>query len=238
MTTFSSDSSFIPYMTYIKQNADWLSGLFFVVLFVLFPSLDIVVSEWFYDADNQQWSYRHHPINASIYALFRYLPHVLIPLMLIIIGLTFVKQGIRASDRKPWLFLLLTLLIGPGLIIHEGFKKGFDRPRPKQVEIFNGDYQFISAFSVSQDCDKKCKSFVSGHAAMGFFFMAFAWIFRRRSWLWWGIFIGVISSAVRITQGGHFISDCIFAGYVCYFTARLMSYWLLGHSRILSGSNE
>lgn len=217
----------------VKQHADWISLIGMILLFTLWPGIDLTVSHWFFDDQSQSWPLNHHPINASIYMLFRYAPHLLIPIMLIVIGLSFLKNGVAQQFRKPWLFLLLTLLIGPGLIIHEGFKKGFDRPRPKQVEIFNGDYQFISAFAVSKDCDHRCKSFVSGHAAMGFYFMSLAWVFRRRSWFWWGMTIGVLSSAVRITQGGHFLSDCIFAGYVCYFTARVMSYWLLGHSRIV-----
>ena len=67
---------------------------------------------------------------------------------------------------------------------------------------------------------------------MGFWLMAFAWIFRRRSWFWAGIVVGSVVSAVRIVQGGHFLSDTIFAGFVCYFVYRGLSAWLLGHSRI------
>lgn len=217
----------------VKRHGDWLSCLLLAALFVGWPQLDLIVSSWFYDPSIQNWAIKDHPINASIYALFRYAPQFLLPLLLAAIGLSFVKNGISKQQRKPWLFLFLVLLIGPGLIVHEGFKKGFERPRPRQVEQFNGNSGFTPAFIVSDSCAKKCKSFVSGHSAMGFFFMALAWVFRRRSWLWFGIALGVISSAVRITQGGHFLSDTIFAGYVVYFTARVLSYWLLGHSRIL-----
>jgi lipid A 4'-phosphatase len=86
---------------------------------------------------------------------------------------------------------------------------------------------------ISDKCEKKkCASFVSGHAAMGFWLMALAWVFRRRSWLWAGIVVGCVVSAGRIVQGGHFLSDTVMAGFVCYFVYRGLSWWLLGHSRI------
>jgi len=221
----------------LSKHSAWISCLILAAVFLIWPQIDLTVSGWFYDQQLQQWSLKDHPINLSVYALFRYMPHVLIPLMLIIIGLTFWRQGIDKKVRKPWIYLLLVLLIGPGIVVHGVFKEGFERPRPRQTQEFNGHSGFTPAFVVSDSCAKKCKSFVSGHSAMGFFFMALAWVFRSRSWLWFGIALGVFSSAVRITQGGHFLSDTIFAGYVVYFTCQLMAYWLLGHSRIEPGPN-
>lgn len=223
---------FMNALPLLKRHADWLSLIILAAVFVLWPQIDLTVSDYFYDHASQSWTFKDHPINASIYALFRYMPHFLLPLMFIIIGLSFWRNGISKQHRKPWLFLLLVLLMGPGLIVHGIFKEGFERPRPRQVQEFNGSSGFTPAFVVSDSCAKRCKSFVSGHAAMGFFFMALGWVFRSRKWFWVGIGVGIISSVSRIIQGGHFLSDTLFAGFVVYFTCRIMGYWLLGHSRV------
>jgi lipid A 4'-phosphatase len=44
--------------------------------------------------------------------------------------------------------------------------------------------------------------------------------------------MGLVVSFGRLVQGGHFTSDLIFAGYLCYFSYRLLAYWILGYSRI------
>ncbi len=109
----------------------------------------------------------NHPINEAIYWVFRYLPHFIIPIMLIVIGLSFVRGGVSPKHRNPWLFLLLVLLIGPGLLVHSVFKEGFQRERPRAVEQFGGSDAFTPAFVINQEGNGK--SFVSGHSAMAFY---------------------------------------------------------------------
>lgn len=222
-------------MTLIRKHADWILFAVLALVFVLFPQIDLTVSSWFYDPLSRSWPLEHHPLSDSIYALFRYVPYVLVPVLLITVALTFVKGGIEKAQRKVWVFVLASLLAGPGVLVHGVFKETFDRARPRQVEDFGGKSGFTPAFVISDQCEKKCASFVSGHAAMGFWIMALAWVFRRRSWLWAGIIVGGVVSAVRIVQGGHFLSDTIFAGFVCYFVYQGLSAWLLGHSRIEEG---
>jgi len=220
-------------MSWLKQHADWVLFLLLVAVFLIFPRIDLIVSGWFYDPLTGRWPLAHHPLSDSIYALFRYVPYVLVPVLLITVALTFVKGGIDKAQRKIWVFLLVSLLAGPGILVHNVIKDTFDRARPKQVQEFGGHSGFTPAWVISDQCEKKkCASFVSGHSAMGFWLMAFAWIFRRRRWFWAGIVLGSVVSAVRIVQGGHFLSDTLFAGFVCYFVYRGLSWWLLGHSRI------
>jgi lipid A 4'-phosphatase len=153
-------------------------------------------------------------------------------------GLSFVKGrfGLGTDQRKPWVFITLALLIGPGILVHLVAKENWDRPRPRSVQEFGGQKDFIPAFipaAMIKDQPGQNKSFLSGHAAMGFYLMVLAWVFRRRSWFYAGLAMGLVVSFGRVLQGGHFISDLIFAGYLCYFTYRLLSYWILGYSRIL-----
>ncbi len=116
------------------------------------------------------------------------------------------------------------LLIGPGLIVHPILKDNWDRPRPRDVQEFNGDLQFKPAFIMSEQ-EGKNQSFA-------FYFIAFAWVFRKRRYLVLGLLIGSVVSAGRIVQGGHFLTDVVTAGFICYFTCRVLSYYLLGHANI------
>jgi lipid A 4'-phosphatase len=68
----------------------------------------------------------------------------------------------------------------------------------------------------------------SGHAAMGFFPMALAWVIRRqrRFWMLAGWVTGSLVGLGRILQGGHFLSDVWMSAavvwLVCECLARLM----------------
>lgn len=219
-------------MRNIIKHADWALFLLLVAIFVTMPTLDLAVSAWFYDVKTASWPLANDPVLAVIYTIFHKAPVVLIPLLLIMLAWTGYKLGFKAWKTRASVFLLLTLLIGPGILVHTVFKEGFERPRPRQVQEFGGNETFTPAFIVNDTCSRSCKSFVSGHAAMGLWFMAFAWLLRRRRYFWIGLGIGVVASAGRILQGGHFLSDTIFAGFICYFVYRGLSYWLLGYSRI------
>lgn len=217
--------------SFVRQHIDWISFLFLAVLFVTVPSIDLAVSGLFYDRNTGQWVANNNAVGDAIYGIFRYLPFFLVPVLLLTVISGFVPGGIDKSLRKIWVFLLVTLLAGPGILVHSVFKEGFDRARPKNVEQFDGHKTFTPAFVISDTCTKGCNSFVSGHAAMGFWFMTLGWALGRR-WFWSGVAIGVVLSISRITQGGHFLSDTLFAGYLCYFTFRLFGWWILGKSRV------
>jgi len=134
------------------------------------------------------------------------------------------RQAIyRSGSTRRILFLLLTLALGPGLLINGVLKIQSGRARPIRVQAFGGDRAFTPAFSLADQCDGNC-SFVSGDAAMGYFLLAFLFIARKRrlaialSAYAAGSAIGL----VRIAQGAHFLSDVIFAGFFTFLVA-----WIL-----------
>jgi lipid A 4'-phosphatase len=218
-------------MTFLKSYPDLFLFILLALLFRFFPGVDVQVSHWFYL--NPGWAATDNAIATAVYGLFLYLPYLLVPLLLAGLIMTWIPGGMPVTGRRTWAFLLLSLLLGPGLLVHGVFKEGFERPRPRQVAEFGGNNQMVPAFVLNQECKGKCQSFVSGHAAMGFYLMVLAWVSRRRVWFWAGVAMGVLVSIVRITQGGHFLSDTLFAGFICLFVYRVLAWWLLGHSRIL-----
>ena len=125
----------------------------------------------------------------------------------------------------------MVLLLGPGLMVNEVLKGHSGRARPMTVTQFEGDRQFTPAFAAADQCDHNC-SFVSGHAGMGFFLIALAWVFRDRRWLWAGIALGALVGLGRVVQGAHFLSDIVFAFWTVFGTCLLFAHWMLGSSRI------
>ena len=190
----------------------WFSGLFWRP------------GEGFFLADLApvQWSY----------AIFRDIPYVLVPLLawLFLASWVWARRS-EVALRRGLLFLFLVMAIGPGLVVNEVFKAESGRARPATVQQFEGTRQFTPAFEPSDQCSSNC-SFVSGHAAMGFFFLAFAWVLRDRRWLYWGAAIGLLVGLGRMMQGAHFLSDVLFGYPVVYLTALLLARPLLGRWRI------
>ena len=126
------------------------------------------------------------------------------------------------------LFLLLTLIVGPGLLINEFMKTHYARSRPFRVEAFGGDRQFTTAFVTTGACKSNC-SFVSGDAAIGYYLLAFLFVTRkRRSAIALGAYaLGTAIGIIRIAQGAHFLSDVIFAGFFTYLVAWILAMLLL-----------
>lgn len=232
-TTDKQDTDMHFLRSFLARHGDWMACLILALVFVLVPELDLMVSSWFYDPATQRWWGEDSAVAISIYGIFRYLPYLLVPVLLVATVLAVGRWGIDQASRRMIVFLLVTLLAGPGILVHSVFKEGFDRARPKNVEQFDGHKTFTPAFVVSQHCDRGCNSFVSGHAAMGFWLMAFGWVFGR-GWFWAGVALGVVLSVTRIIQGGHFVSDTLFAGFLCYFTFRVAGAWILDRSRPLA----
>lgn len=117
-------------------------------------------------------------------------------------------------DAQQWLFLVLCLSIGPGLLANLVFKDQWGRARPKHVMEFGGSKSFTPAPLPSNQCNRGC-SFISGEASTVFVpFYAAAAIVPQFGvpLVIAGTLSGLAAGAVRVAQGAHFASDIVFAG--------------------------
>ncbi|MBN9542454.1 MAG: phosphatase PAP2 family protein [Alphaproteobacteria bacterium] len=191
-------------------------------LTVVLDDLDILVSTYFYGSGN----FSSHFILKVIHKLVPVFITSLIIGLLITLAYSHFKKQYKL--RKRILYLILCLAIGPGLIVNTIFKNNFGRARPNQVVYFGGEKNHSQPFILSKECSKNC-SFVSGHAAAGFYTTAFAYVmkggFNPKIYLA-GLLLGFITGIARIIQGGHFLSDILFSGIfvitVNYFLYRRM----------------
>src|SRR6185295_19166141 len=133
-------------------------------------------------------------------------------------------------DNRKIIFLLLTLALGPGLLVNGFLKSHWGRARPNKVSTFGGRLSFSPAYVIAHQCRHNC-SFVSGDAAMGFYLLAFLVVARKRAQTvvvaLAGVLVGSAIGLVRIAQGAHFLSDIIFAGFITVTVGWLLSILLL-----------
>ena len=209
-------------MTLIRRYLDLLLLAVLGGLLIALPVVDLTVTGWFYDPVEGFWL-KSHPLARFIFDLVPWVSRsLLLGLVLFLLAAwTFHKtHPWFVARRRSALFLLLVAIVGPMLLVNSVFKDQWGRARPSQVIEFGGDKQFTRAAQRTDQCAKNC-SFVSGHASVGFYFLAFAfaWPRRRTLWLAVGTAAGLGVGLVRIVQGGHFFSDVIFSGIVVYLTA-------------------
>ncbi|WNO11204.1 phosphatase PAP2 family protein [Teredinibacter sp. KSP-S5-2] len=192
-----------------------------IIFFLLFPNLDPQIAGLFYHPETGFY-FNQNIIIRAIYWVFAYI-HFLY-LALFILGIAYYSYRKNLVRRKKLIYLLVCLLLGPGILVNAILKdNSVGRPRPQHLEQFGGNMQYAAPFVYSGECKRNC-SFVSGHASIGFYIMALAWIRRRRFWLMSGIMLGGLIGFTRIVQGGHFFSDVVFAGWSVYFVCLTTGY--------------
>jgi membrane-associated PAP2 superfamily phosphatase len=145
--------------------------------------------------------------------------------------LIFIKRNKMTSSRRNILiFILLTMLVGPGLIVNAIFKQHWGRPRPREIIEFGGKSTYAPVWVKVPG--GRGNSFPSGHASMGFYFFIFFFILRRKNnykafiALIGAIIFGLTIGLSRIAQGGHFASDIFWAAGFLYLTCFSIYYSL------------
>lgn len=198
-----------------------------LIAFELLPALDLSTSGWFWRSDGSGFWLRDSAPAQLVYKGTRYITVLIVAgtLALIVQGLLGRDADARPRARRAAL-VLLALALGPGLIVHSLLKDHWGRPRPVQIVDFGGSGHYVPPGLISDQCARNC-SFVSGHASAGFMLAAGAllWPRQRRRWLAAGLVAGSLIGAVRIVQGGHFLSDVIGAGIVVLGTVSAVEAW-------------
>lgn len=183
------------------------------ILCIIYPEIDIIISNFFYSQERRFF----YSNDLWVQFVFNAVPVVAATLSIaLVLGLiikAFTLQNKKSLLKSPLFFLLITLCLGPGLVVNFALKENFGRARPSQIQEFGGVKEFSPALSLARQCQNNC-SFSSGHAAMGFYFTAFSYIapvpYQAPIFIASTIF-GTIVGIGRIAQGGHFFSDVIFS---------------------------
>ncbi len=208
--------------------------IFALVILTLLISnfdLDIKVQQQFYQADSASvWFQKENPFWQFGYH-YGTLPAILLTLAALLgFSLSFLKPKIK-NYRRHFLLIILTVVIGPGLLVNAIFKDHWGRPRPRQVQEFGGNWEFKEVWEPGTP--GKGKSFPCGHCSMGFFFIALYYCFKGKhkilaySTVFFSIALGLFIGFARISQGGHFLSDVLWSWGLTYLTATILYYFVL-----------
>jgi lipid A 4'-phosphatase len=201
-----------------------------LALFLLLPQLDLWVSSLFYARGRgfvlANW--------LPVILVYRAVPWVAWGIALVVAGaviwLFLIGRPLWRFDRKALLFIALSTALGPGLLANTVLKDHWGRARPAQIETFGGTRHFTPAPLPAAECARNC-SFVSGHAALGFSLVAFAFLLQpgpsRRRGIGAALVLGGVVGLVRISQGAHFLSDVVFAGLLVFGTTALLHWWIV-----------
>jgi membrane-associated PAP2 superfamily phosphatase len=123
--------------------------------------------------------------------------------------------------RKPAAVILVTLLLGPGLLVNVLGKGYWGRPRPREVISLGGTERFQRL--TEPGLPGRGKSFPAGHPSVGYLFCVLFFLDPgpRRRWLWLGggLGYGTLLGAARVLQGAHFTSDVLWSGGFTYLSA-------------------
>jgi lipid A 4'-phosphatase len=189
----------------------WLLGS--LLVFLAFPQIDLGIANAFWFPDDG-WTWGRHPLAEFVR---KGLPVIVVGALVFVIILYLagkvLKQRFLGIDGWITFYLTSSLIIGPGILTNSLFKDHWHRARPGQLSQFGGDALYTPPFFIADQCDTNC-SFVSGHAAMGFWVIAFAFLvpppWRARA-IAAALAFGALVGWVRIIQGGHFFSDVLYA---------------------------
>jgi lipid A 4'-phosphatase len=136
-----------------------------------------------------------------------------------------------ARGRRYALLVILTLALGPGLLVNIVLKNHWGRPRPWQTTEFGGRWACQTA--LEKGVSGRGRSFPCGHSSMGYFFLAFYFVLRRRHRLLAAAaaiaaaVFGTLIGMARMAAGAHFASDVLWSALIPATIAFLLYYVIL-----------
>lgn len=197
------------------------------LVFAVTP-LDIAAARIFYRPDGvDHWPLGKHWPWSVLYNVAPFITASLLGLGLI--GVLVGHLRAREAWRINGAFLILSVVIGPGLIINAVFKDHWDRPRPRDVVQFGGTLQYTPAPLRGEGGE----SFPCGHCSVGFLYASGWWLWRRRRPAWarasltLGLAVGLALGLGRMAAGGHFLSDVIWSAMLALGLAHALYYYIL-----------
>ena len=204
------------HFSFVKKTLYYNSILliFFGVLFLFFPKIDIYLSSLFF-FENKFISEKYYFIKDLRIILKNIMICIpIISVILLIIDSINKKQKIKKSIKFRTKFALIGLILGPligcGLIANLYFKDTWGRARPVHIEEFGGKRIFTPPFIKSDQCEKNC-SWISGETSGAFSFIVGTILLKNHIYLIFNIILGFLVFFCRLSMGGHFFSDNVFA---------------------------
>jgi membrane-associated PAP2 superfamily phosphatase len=198
---------------------------------------------WFTDLDLQAAGFFYRPENAHSlwplgdFWLWKFFYHgvpVLAGILVLSSLFILIYSSLRGKLSQYKLAagcVLLTILLGPGLLVNAIFKDHWCRPRPNQISEFGGHMQHVPPLMIGES--RKGESFPAGHPSVGFSLAIFWLLLRGRrpklalAMLVTALSAGALMGIGRMAAGGHFLSDVLWSGFMSLFAAYMVYYYIV-----------
>jgi membrane-associated PAP2 superfamily phosphatase len=204
------------------------------IIFAVAPGLDLAVASFFHEIgvrDSMPRLYRAIEVARSFEPAVTTL--AIAPAIVAVIVKMFWPKRRTVMSGRAALFLILTLVLGPGLLVNAVLKDHWSRPRPGMVTTLGGDMDFKPWWDPRGACRANC-SFVSGETSSAVWLAAPALLVPvpwRYAALGGVVVYACVIAFMRLLLGGHFLSDVIFAaiftGLVIWTVHGLLFRWRL-----------
>ena len=202
----------------------------FTIIFIVFPILDIHISRYFF-VDNKFLSEKYTFIKVLRSNLKNIMIVIPILSLIILLLIVFMKKNHNFNNIYNLRFklALLGFIIGPilgcGLIANLYFKDTWGRARPAYIVEFGGEKKYSKPFIKSDQCYKNC-SWISGETSGAFSLMFGSLLLRNHIFLLFNYILGLLVFFCRVSMGGHFFSDNIYAYFFMIYLAYLYKYFI------------
>ncbi|MGE3990663.1 phosphatase PAP2 family protein [Pseudorhodoplanes sp.] len=203
--------------------------VFTAVVFTIDPALDLEISALFFDPAR-----RIFPAKSDWFlAGFRFVTSWAVAIAIIIPAAALIGKMLFPSRQallpgRAMLLILMSIAIGPGLLVNAGLKENWNRPRPGVVKEFGGAMEFKPWWDASGTCRGNC-SFVSGESAAAFAMLAPAALVAA-PWqlpaIGLATVFGALMGLLRVVFGGHFFTDVVFAGALTALLVWALHGWM------------
>jgi len=189
-------------------------------------ALDIAAARLFFHAgDADHWPLAHELPWRALYHAATWITASLSIAGLVALALSRTRS--RRHWRAPAALVLLTVVIGPGILGNLLLKDHWQHPRPRDVQELGGTLRYVPSPLIGREGGA---SFPCGHCTVGFLYGLGWWIWRGRRPRWaqaslaTGLAVGTLLGLGRMAAGAHFLSDIIWSALLAYGVAHLV-YW-------------
>lgn len=202
-----------------------------LVLFGVWPELDLATSRLFFDGEI--FALDGQPLNLALRWVLRVTPFLpVLAGLFVLLGARWLPAVVLGLSRRGWAAIVLTMILGPGLLVNRLLKAHWGRARPRDVVEFGGTAQFTPPHQWAEQCAANC-SFVSGEvsAVTALSLALTALLLANRDRIGRGglraLLAGIwtlplLSAYQRISVGAHFLSDTVLAVLFTALTALLV----------------
>lgn len=217
-------------MSFTEQNRRWRELLILLVLVSMttpvfwLTDLDRQAAAFFYQPGDGKnvWPWQHWWLWQFLFR-HAYQFTVSIAITALLIAVLAYRVPRLTPLRRPAIYILLVIALGPGLVVNLVFKDHWGRPRPVHISEFGGKHHYIPPLKIGSTNEK---SFPCGHCSVGYTFFAFYFLSRKRKFFYFSLtmIFALTLGLTRMSAGGHFISDILWSGYLVFFVAWLIYY--------------